>query len=180
MFDFMPMLQETAPAGVVLMPTAPRKTELPDIQASPDMPQIYEEVAALHYAALVALYGPAPDGVVVNCVYSGMGQPLTPHYAARFKCETDTAGAFWRDAFTTGLEGFAKAGFPDPVTVFGDLEKPGRFIVRVGDHDEVLRLACAGFARTGATDRLRRLVDHYGHRVPSWFDPDSPRYAGTV
>lgn len=180
MFDFKPLLAETAPKGVVLMPTTPRRTRLPDIEAGQHMGQVYEEVAALHYAALVALYGPAPAGVPVNCVYSGIGQPLTPHYAARFGDTLDDAGAFWRDAFTNGLESFEEAGFPDPVSIYGDVADPSRFVVRVGDHDEVLRLACAGFARTGAADRLRRLVTHYGSRVPSRFNPDSPRYAGTV
>lgn len=124
MFQFKTLLDQPAPSRVVLMPLAPAAVVLPLQADSNALLPFLQEVARLHLAAFVGLYGVPPFGLQISKLQiSEAGEPLRPHYSCSFKPPLSTEAGLWLDAIRDGLESWGEAHFPDPICMKS--EAPG-------------------------------------------------------
>lgn len=166
------------------MPTTPLKAALPALSSDPLMQSLYETVASLHYAAFVAVWGPAPDRVNVRCVtvLDGEGGPPRPAYLATLSRNPDHQSVDWFHAFEAGLTSYHEAAFGDPVSeVLEDPSDPESLSFwTVAEAGDVILRACRLLAAEDRPDALRNLATVVPQHIPPHFDPDSPAYNGAA
>lgn len=158
------------------MPNAPARTALPALSDDPNVYNLYERVAALHFAAFVALCGPAPACVNVRCVQvaDGKGGPPRPAYLATLSRKPDHASVEWFHAMEAGLSRFGEAGFPECVTgVVEDQSDPDSLCYwTIADTSEVILQACRVLTAEGRLDAVRNLATVVPQHIPARYNPD--------
>jgi hypothetical protein len=172
MFQFKTLLDQPAPSRVVLMPLAPAAAVLPLQADSNALLPFLQEVARLHLAAFIGLYGVPPSGLRISKMQiAEAGEPLRPHYACSFKAPLSTQAALWLDAFRDGLESWNEAHFPDPICT--ESEEPGMTTYAVAPFDEAIKFACYRWHRERRIDALRAIGSYFSDEVPDHLNPSS-------
>lgn len=177
MFQFETLLDQPAPSRVVLMPLAPVAAVLPLQADSSALLPFLQEVARLHLAAFIGLYGVPPFGLRISKMQVGeAGQPLRPHFACSFKAPLSTKAGLWLDAFRDGLENWSEAHFPDPICV--ESEAPGMTTYAVAPFDEAIKFACQQWRLDHRLDALQAVADYFTDEVPDHLNPSSRYFTG--
>ena len=166
---------------VAILPPAPTKATTPEITSSEqeELLEIREALAALHYAAFAAMYGPPPQDVAVRRVDYGQAERAAPTFLATTHIQAGAKALEWLAAFRSGLDTWMEAGFTDPVVRGAALEpsQPGQWRWGIGDYDEVVLDAASRLARAGRLRELRNLAAFRGDRLPERLDPDAAGFA---
>ena len=105
-----------------VLPCAPTKAKLPRLDAKGELSAAYmrSQIAKIHYAAFVTVYGPAPGGIRVeeDTVINDAG--VTEIVFKAIPETTEPAALEWVEAFRAGLSKWSEACFNDPTDIDED------------------------------------------------------------
>lgn len=173
----MPQPFDAIPADrTATLPPAPARASIPAPSSHPDLAEIFERLAALHYTAFVTLYGPAPHGVTVYSVRIETGGDARPHYLAVAAADASPQALDWLEAFRAGLDDWAEAGMADPVTVIPSATEPDCVDLSIAEYDHIIVGASRRLKHAGRTHALRNLAGHLQGRLPGRYNPDHPDF----
>lgn len=153
-------------------------TEVIPAPASNAAYAIHKRLVALHYLALVALYGPPPSGVTVR--FANIDKPHAPRqptYFAQLGEMPDPTAVQWFAAFEAGLDRWDEVEMADPLTVIPALDDDGDVHVEVATWETAVIGACRRLKSTERLTELRHLAAHLGPLLPARFNPDSPDFS---
>lgn len=177
MFKFETLLKADPASGVVIMPLAPAAVVLPAHAPASALFPFLEEVAKLHLAAFVALYGPPPQSVKVQKVeIADPGAEMLPRYTCSFAAPLSESAACWVTVFRDGLEHWSEANFPYPISQ--ESAGVGQTTFAVAPFDQVMEYACYAYYRAGKINALRNLARYFEGLVPPSLDPDRVGFRG--
>lgn len=172
-----PLLEAIGDERHALMPVAPRQATYPRHSADPSIQAMHEAIATLHWLGFVALYGPAPEGVTVKSVDTGIaGRPLAPRLLAVAAPDAGPEARTWLDAFGCGLDRWEEAEMATPC-IFTPVA-PDKLHVHMRPRHQILAGALHRLAARGRLRELRNLRSVLGLAFPKRFDPDAPAFTG--
>ena len=150
MTTFNEILSVTPRSHVAMLSPVPRLEDMPAPSNNPAIRQVLGELATLHYAAHVTLYGPAPDRVHVRRASVRDNGVDNPTYLATLGPAYDAASVEWFHAFEAGLTKWRQACFPDPLLRYAG-DHPHTHRIKVVETSSVIEIV---------TKRLQRLERH--------------------
>jgi len=172
------ILTATPAARAAFLLPAPGREVIPTLTQDPEITDLYAQLVALHYAAFVAVWGPAPVDVHLEAVQITQPGGLSySTYLARLPTFPSHSAVDWLQAFEAGLDSWAEAEMANPLTMIPAVDDANAVEVSIAAYEDVVVGACRRLKRVGRTASLRHLREHLGEAFPARFDPDHPDYS---
>ena len=175
--QFLPPKSPIDISSLAVLPPAPLDAMVPAYSFDPAVQTIHRQLAALHCAAFVVVFGPPPQFVAIEPITVEPAEgPPQPVFSAVLQPRADAKSHDWFVSFQTGLNRWEDAHFRDPIIMTPSEGNPELLDLVMTTYDDAVRSACRRMLRVGHEAGLRNLVAHCDHLIPSRYDPDHPDF----
>lgn len=159
----------------VLMPPAPLQARIPKPWGDDDIATrtVLEDIARLHLAAFVSLYGLPPEAVAYQLVQTGKVGALRPAFAFTLQGPDSPKARAWLSAVQDGLDSWMQAGWSNPIVT----ERCGGDVLWwTAPLEEAALDAAKRLKILGRAEALANLAAYLPSGLPAHLDPQDPDF----